>query len=354
MPNLKVLKTILKYVGLLAIALGLLYLAFRGTNFDDVIDNLANANYTYVIVSIVMGYAAVISRGYRWLLLLEPIGYKPRVWSSIHAVSFGYMFNIFVPRGGELGRCGVMSRAENIPADKLLGTVILERVIDFMFLILLVGTAFVLNIDEFYKILNTDLEIEASPADPSQFDLVLDSILYYVKIILVALLTAGALFGIIVLIFFRDRLVNNPKFGVVRNLWNGIKEGFASIKKLDKKKQFIAHSIFIWVMYYFMVYVCFFSLPETAHLTVADGFFIMMAASLGIVIPAPGGIGSYHYLVTLALVVIGLDKSIGFSFATIVHTSQTIMLLLSGIIAVIYFAVIKKKDKIDTDKATEA
>ena len=292
-----------------------------------------------------MGYAAVISRGYRWLLLLEPIGYKPRVWSSIHAVGFGYMFNIFVPRGGELGRCGVMSKAENIPADKLLGTVILERVIDFVFLILVVGLAFVLNIDEFFKILNTDIEIEGATTNPTQFDLILDLILGYIKIGFIGLAAAGTAFGLILIIFFREKVINHPKFEVVRKLWIGIKEGFASIKKLDKKGQFIAHSVFIWAMYYLMVYICFLSLPETANLTVSDGFFIMMAASLGIVIPAPGGIGSYHYLVTLALVVIGLDKSIGFSFATIVHTSQTIMLLSAGLIGLVYFSFTRKKDK---------
>jgi uncharacterized membrane protein YbhN (UPF0104 family) len=308
--------------------------------------NLSQADYTWVILSIIMGYAAVISRGYRWILLLEPIGYKPRIWSSIHAVGFGYMFNIFVPRGGELGRCGVMSKAEKIPADKLLGTVILERVIDFAFLIVVVVLAFLLNIDEFFNILNTDIEIEATPVNPSQFDLILDQILHSLKLILMGIGAIGAALGLIMIIFFREKIVNHPKFAIVRNLWIGIKEGFASIKKLDKKKQFIAHSIFIWVMYYSMVYICFFSLPETSGLTISDGFFIMMAASLGIVIPAPGGIGSYHYLVTLALVVIGLEKSIGFSFATIVHTSQTIMLLSSGLIGLVYFSLTRKKDKL--------
>ena len=98
--------------------------------------------------------------------------------------------------------------------------------------------------------------------------------------VLFGLAAAGAAFGVIVILFFRQKMVNHPKFIVIRNLWNGIKEGFASIKKLDKKWQFIAHSLFIWVMYYSMVYICFFSLPETSQFNVADGFFIMMAASL--------------------------------------------------------------------------
>ncbi len=341
------IKKVVKYILFIAIALLLLYLAFRGTNFDEVVDHLKQADYTWIVISIFMGYAAVISRGYRWLLLLEPLGYKPRVWSSIHAVSFGYMFNIFVPRGGELGRCGVLSKSEGIPVDKLFGTVILERVIDFIFLILIVFVAFVLNIDEFFKILSTDIEIESQAVDQSQIDVFLDIFLHWAKFVLIGIFGASAALGLVVILFFRKRLIAHPKFSAVRNFWDGLKVGFASINKLDHKGQFILHSLFIWVMYYAMVYISFFSLPETSGLTVSDGFFIMMAASLGIVIPAPGGIGSYHYLVTLALVVLGLSKGVGFSFATIVHTSQTLMLLSAGLIGLIYFSFSKKVKNAD-------
>ena len=329
----KTFKNILKYTIFIAIAGALLYFAFKGIDFEELKTNLKNANYSWVIFSIVLGYAAVISRGYRWLILLEPLGYKPRLWSSIHAVSFGYMFNIFVPRGGELGRCGVMNKAEKIPVDRLFGTVILERVVDFIFLIGIIGTAFLLNIDNFFSMFTTEI------IDPSEIqeETSNNNIKY--------IFAATALAGGVLLLIFRKRIVEHPKFEVIRNFWNGIKEGFTSVKKMERKGAFIAHSIFIWLMYYLMVYICFFSLPETSHFTVSDGFFIMMAASLGIVIPAPGGMGSYHYLVTLALVVLGLAKSDGFTFATIVHTSQTIMLLSAGLIGLVYFSLLKRKDK---------
>ena len=327
------LKNIIKYTVFIAIALALLYFAFKGTDFEELKENLVHANYLWVGISIVMGYAAVISRGYRWLILLEPLGYKPRLWSSIHAVAFGYMFNIFVPRGGELGRCGVMSRQEKIPVDKLFGTVILERVVDFVFLIFITALAFVLNIDNFFGMFDTQI------IDPSQIEEPQESYLKYY-------LLGGAALVAILLFIFRKKIVEHPRFEVIRNFWNGIKEGFTSVKKMEKKGAFIAHSVFIWTNYYLMVYICFFALPETSSLTISDGFFVMMAASLGIVIPAPGGMGSYHYLVTLALVVLGLTKSVGFSFATIVHTSQTVMLLLAGLIGLVYFSLAKKRSEV--------
>lgn len=331
----KTTKNIIKYTVFIGIALALLYFAFDGINFDELKDHLSKANYLWVGLSLIMGYSAVISRGYRWLILLQPLGYKPRLWSSIHAVSFGYMFNIFVPRGGELGRCGVMSRQENIPVDKLFGTVILERVVDFVFLIVIVGIAFILNIDNFFGMFETKI------LEPSQTEA--DNTGLQIKLILGGIILAVAA----LMLIFRRKIVEHPKFEAIRNFWNGIKEGFSSVKKMDRKGAFIAHSLFIWANYYLMVYVCFFSLSETSILTISDGFFVMMAASLGIVIPAPGGMGSYHYLVTLALVVLGLPKAVGFSFATIVHTSQTVMLLSAGLIGLIYFSLAKRKSKAD-------
>ena len=312
----------------------LLYFAFKGTDFNELYTHLKQANYWWVGISVLMGFSAVISRGYRWLLLLNPLGYKPRLWASIHAVSFGYMFNIFVPRGGELGRCGVMSRSEKIPVDKLFGTVILERVIDFIFLATIMVVAFLLNINNFFGMFETQLGIEDTAEDTGGVSF---------KIIgLAVLLIIGLLF-----IIFRKRIINHPKFEAVRNFWKGIKEGFASFNKMEHKGAFVAHSIYIWTMYFFMVYICFFSLPETAHLTITDGLFIMVAASLGIVIPAPGGMGSYHYLVTLAMVVLGVEKSIGLSFAFIVHTSQTAMLLTAGLVGLVYFSFAKKRQSAD-------
>lgn len=328
------LKNIIRYTVFFAIAAVLFYFAFKGTDYQELIGHLKHAEYSWVLLSILMGYTAVISRGYRWLLLLEPMGYKARPWASIHAVSFGYMFNIFVPRGGELGRCGAMNRVEKIPVDKLFGTVILERVIDFIFLIITLITAFLLNINNFAKLFDTDIGVNQTPTEGSG-----GTIKYVV-------LGLGVLVFLLLLLF-RKRIINHPRFEVVRNFWSGIKEGFASIKKLKRKKAFIAHTVYIWIMYFLMVYICFYSLPETSHLTISDGFFIMIAASLGIVIPAPGGMGSYHYLVTLAMVVLGIEKSIGLSFAFIVHTSQTLILLGAGLVGVVYF-IFAKKAKTET------
>ncbi len=332
-----VLKNILRYTLFIAIAAVLLYFAFKGTDFDELVSHLKHANYWWVGLSVLMGLSAVISRGYRWLLLLDPLGYKPRLWASIHAVSFGYMFNIFVPRGGELGRCGVMSRSEKIPVDKLFGTVILERVIDFVFLASIMLIAFVLNFDNFFSMFDTEIGVE-EVADESGG-------ISFKMIALIGLVVLAILF-----LIFRKRIINHPRFEAVRNFWKGITEGFASFNKMEHKGAFIAHSIYIWAMYFLMVYVCFFSLPETAHLTISDGFFIMVAASLGIVIPAPGGMGSYHYLVTLAMVVLGLDKASGLSFATIVHTSQTVMLLMAGLVALVYFSFTKKQQAHEPEK----
>lgn len=288
------------------------------------------ADYTYVLISMTMGYLAIISRGIRWNYLLEPMGYKPKLWNSIHSVSVLYIVNLAVPRAGELARCTSLNQVEDIPIDKLFGTVLLERVVDFMLLIVLMGFTLILHFDNFFDLFSIAFtNQEAAAAESSN----------YIKYIFLG----GGFLIVAVFFAFRKRIINHPKFAPVRNFLLGMKEGFITFRKMKSKTAFIAHTLFIWIMYFMMVYVVFFSMDKTAHLTIQDGLFIMLAASLGIVIPVPGGIGAYHYLVTIALMVLGLDRDTGFSFATIVHSGQTLMLFGTGIIAFIFLYFERRK-----------
>src|SRR5690606_12746390 len=118
-----------------------------------------------------------------------------------------------------------------------------------------------------------------------------------------------------------------------RDFWDGIKEGLKSISQLKSKTPFILHTIFIWLMYYLMVYVYVFSLDATKDLSPSSGLLVMIAAGFGMVVPTPGGIGAYHYLVMLGLSVLGVASDDGVSFATLVHTGQLVMTVISGTIA---------------------
>lgn len=323
-------KNIIKYALFIGLALVLLWLAFRNTDPVTLWNDLKQADYRWVLLSVVLGYTALMSRGYRWLILLEPMGYKPKLWNSINSVATLYVVNMAVPRAGELARCTSLNQVEDIPVDKLFGTVILERVIDFIMLFSIIVFTFLMYVDELLEFFFIAFDGGETETEPSNLKFYL----------------LGAVAVLVILFFiFRKPIINHPKFEVVRNFWKGMKEGLATITTMKRKRAFILHTLYIWLTYYLMVYVVFFAIPETSHLTWSDGFFIMVAASLGIVVPVPGGIGAYHYLVMLAMGILGITNEEGLTFATIVHSSQTLMLLIAGALAFLFLNLERRKIK---------
>lgn len=322
-------KNTLKYLAFAVLAFALLFMAFHNTDPAKLLSDLKHANYSWVLLSIAIGYSSHISRAYRWRLLMEPMGYHPGFWNTVHSTFTLYFVNLALPRAGEVARCTSLNQVENIPVNKLFGTVLIERSIDFVMLFIVMSIAAFLNIDRFYQLFDL--------AFSNQQEVQSSDFKFYILgfFLLIALLGLA----------FRKKIIAHPKFNSVRNFYHGLKEGFQSIFKMKRQGAFWLHSIYIWACYFLMVYVCFFSIEPTAHLTIADGFFIMVAASLGIVIPVPGGIGAYHYLVSLALTVLGLQLEEGLTFATIVHSSQTLMLFTAGSVAAIALSLKRRRLK---------
>jgi len=327
-------KNLLKYSIFIGLAVLLVYLAFSKSDPAKLWADILQADYWWVLLGAFLGYTALISRGYRWLILLEPMGYKPKAWNSVHSVAVLYIVNMAVPRAGEVARCTSLNQVEDIPVDKLFGTVILERVVDFVMLFAIMLFTFFMYVDELLQFFALALgNSEAgSPSSNTKF----------------VLLGVAAVFGVLFLVF-RKRIINHPKFELVRNFWNGMKEGLKTIKTMRRKRAFILHTLYIWSTYFLMVYVAFYAMPTTSHLAWHDAFFVFVAASLGIVVPTPGGIGAYHYLVMLALTILGLSETDGLAYATIVHSSQTLMLLIAGAFGFLFLYLERRKK--DTNAA---
>lgn len=327
------IKNILKYALFLGIGVGLFYLAFRNTEFEKLAGDFRKANYSYIIISMTMGYLAFVSRGMRWVLLLEPLGKKPNTWNAINSVTIGYLANLLVPRAGELARCTALYQSDDIPVNRLFGTVILERVVDMIMLLSLLLLTFILEFDYLMALYDSAFAGSGDSASSGGA-----GILKYV------VLGVGVL-GLIVLYLIREKFMHLPIYQKVREFWAGIKEGLKSISQLKSKAPFILHTLFIWLMYYLMVYICIYALPATEHLSPSSGLLVMIAAGFGMVVPTPGGIGAYHYLVMLGLGVLGIASSDGVSFATLVHTGQLVMTVISGLIATGFLYRARKKKK---------
>lgn len=314
------LKDIVKYIFFMGIAALFLYLAFNQADWTKMLADFRSADYRFVILSMLMGYAAFISRGLRWNLLLGPLGKKAKPWNAIHAISLGYFANSAVPRAGEVMRCTSLKQTDDIPLERLFGTVVLERVIDAALLLFLILLAFLLQLENLQSFFDQAFAGDPSKPNSSGIDL---------KMIL---LIAIAAFGFLFLIF-RRRIQNMPFYAKIRELWGGFKEGFKSLSKVENKWAFYSHTAFIWCMYFLMIYVVIFALPATKDISLGNGLFVMVAGGMGMVVPTPGGIGSYHYLVQLALSVLGVDRADGLTFATLVHSGQLAMTVIAGLIA---------------------
>lgn len=306
-------KKALTYLTFLGIGALLFYLAAAAVeDWDALKRDMQSASWPGIAASFVMGYLAIVSRGMRWLLLLQPLGHKPKTAHSIHAVAFAYFANTFVPRSGELARCAALNQTDDIPVDQLFGTVISERVIDFVFLFSLTLLAIFGNLDAFVVLLES-MELPAGQS--------------------FAVLAGTGLAGVGGFFAFRKRLMQWGPVVKVVEFVRGVWAGLISIRHMKQKGLFIAHTAFIWTMYFFMAYVIFRSIDRLAGISLIESVFVMVAGGFGMVMPAPGGIGAYHWAVKLAFIALGHEGDLGFAVANVVWFTQTAMIIITGGVA---------------------
>ena len=302
-----------KYIAFLLLGVYLMYIAFEKTNPTNLIEDLKAVNIKWPLYSILFGFLAIISRGLRWVYLLNGMGFDVKKSNSIYAVSIGYVTNIAIPRAGEISRCTSLNQTEKIPVDKLFGTIILERAIDFLFLFLLMGVVFILKIDVLNDYLSQKLDLNTHN---------------YSKII-ISILSALTV-GFIIFYFSRKKISKSKLFNKIASFLKGVKDGLLSINQLQNKWGFWGHTIVIWLMYLLMTYICFFAYEELKTLNLIDGLHIMIVGGLGMIVPVPGGFGAYHNAVIYGFELIGIIGSVTENFAFVVHSAQTLMTLAFG------------------------
>lgn len=336
----KTLKSFLTIVISLAFAGFFLWLALRGLDFKVIQKSLAKANYLWVAFAAVFALLAYWFRAIRWNLLLEPMGHKISSSNALWSLSFGYLMNLTIPRSGEVARATALYGVEKVPVDKSFGTIILERVVD---LICMLGFLLLTAIFKFKAIVSFyDFVMEQKDKKevfvPNFFERMMmklgvedfDSFYFYLKIaILVLILTA-------LIIFYKYKKEALINFG------KGILQGLTSIFKLKEKGKFIIYTLGIWISYYFAAYLVCFALPETSDFTFADGFFIIVVGTLGMIIPASGGIGAFNLAMKYGFMALflAMGKSaefggeMGLTYSFISLPLQIVVMLVMGLISI--------------------
>lgn len=325
---------IIRYLLLLGIGIFLLWLTFKGQDIEDIFQKIKHAHFGYISLSLICGFLAFYLRAVRWNMLIEPLGYTPKNSNAAYALGLGYFANLAIPRIGEITRCGALSKAEKVPFEKLIGTVITERLID---LITLVCTMMLAALFQFQLLKNFILEkiihpVENSSAGRGENN---TAILIFVFLFCLAL-------GIFILRSKKTATLRNK----IINLFKGVVDGLKSVFIMKRKSIFVLYTVIIWFLYFLAVYVCFFSMQPTSHLTVKEGLFILIAGGLGMSAPVQGGIGAYHYIVSQALLLFGVSLTDGIAFATLVHTYQTLLVIVIGIVSMFMLVRINKSKNI--------
>lgn len=331
----KTLIPALKLIIFFGLGIVLVWLSIRGLTGDDrrdILDSFRHANYWWVFAGLLLGGLSHFIRALRWNQLLGTFGEHPRPFVTFQAVMAGYLANLAVPRLGEVTRCTVLYKAERIPVQKSLGSVFTERSID----LLTYGMLFVYLILTQYGRLKEYLEQNIYPNLKGKFA----SILTVQNFLILVLL--GAL-GVLVVFVLRKRLEKNPFFHKVFNLLRGFWQGLFSVFRLKKPWLFILYTVSIWVLYYLMIYLCFFALPQTEGLTISAGWAVLVLGTIGIML-TPGGIGLYPIIVAQTLLLYAIDYNAGFALGWITWVSQTAMILLLGTPSLVNLLISKNRD----------
>ena len=322
---MKKLLSFLKYALLLGVSAFLMWYALKELDFQKMWEELKNTNYSWIAVSLLMGVAAYVSRAYRWHMQIKPTGYNPSLLHTYRAMMVGYLANLVLPRMGEVVRCSILKRSDNVPVNTGFGTVIAERFIDMVMLLLAIGITFLV---EFNRI--RDFFLGLFSEKYTGMEQTMNS-LYWVFWVLLG----AAVVILFIMLRYLNRLRKNAYFKKAVGFVKGMLQGVFSITKLDNQAVFWGHTVFVWLMYYAMSVVVFFAMPATSELSWGAGLSVLVIGSLGMAAPVQGGIGVYHLLVQATLLLYGVPKEAGMAYALLAHTSQTLLVVVMGVLSFI-------------------
>lgn len=297
------------------LGLGILWWMYRGTDWSDFGHYvLHEMNWWWMLVSLAFGILPQMARAWRWKMALEPLGEHPRRTLCIDAIFMSYAASLVIPRVGEVTRCGTLKTADGVSFTKSLGTVVTERLVDSLLMLLFTGIAFLLQLPMFLRFLK---ETNTNIGDLLYRFTGTGYIVTF--ICLVAALIAG---------FVAIRRFSFFKKGrdMLRDMW----EGVLSLRKVRNLPLYLFYSVLIWVGYFLHFYIAFFSFDFTAHLSIGAAFLIFCVGTFAVLVPTPNGAGPWHFAVKTMLVLYGVAETQAIMFALTVHTIQTALVVLLG------------------------
>ena len=295
---------------------GILWWMYRNFDFNLLRSTLnGGMNWWWMAFSLVFGVTAQLFRGLRWKQTLEPVGENPRTSTCVHAIFLSYAASLIIPRIGEITRCGVLRKYDGTSFSKSLGTVVTERIIDSLLVLLITAIVFISQAKVFYNFFaetGTNLTEWACKFTATGY-----------------IVTALCVVALFLLLFIIMRKLTI--FARFRETIKEIKEGVMSLKDVKNKTLFTLYTLGIWGSYFLHYYITFFCFDFTMGLGFNVALVSFIVGSIAVIVPTPNGMGPWHFAVKTILVLYGVQETNAETFVIIVHTIQTALIPLLGV-----------------------
>jgi hypothetical protein len=295
------------------------YQKYTPEQIDTIKAHFRDANYFYIFLSLIISLIGCASRAYRWKYALEHMGYKNSFANNFMAVSIGYLMNMTIPRSGEISRALLVKKYDGIPFDKGFGSIVGERIVDTVILLLLVIIAFFVQFDVVKAFVLDKIPLQQT---------------------LVILISGFVLFVVALLMYFYSKLAIVL---TVKEKISGLKEGLLSIVKMKQKIPFLIHTVIIWSTYILMFYVTIFALKGTSNLSFGAVLTSFIVGSIAIAVTS-SGFGTYPVLIAKILVFYGISETIGTAFGWIVWSSQILLVVITGVASFLLLPALNRKE----------
>ena len=312
----KLIKKTLKIILPLVLSGFILYWVYRDFDFARVKEVLLHGmNWGWMLFSLVFGVMSHVFRGWRWKQTLEPLEAYPKTGDCVDAVFVSYATNLVIPRLGEVSRCGILSRYDNVSFSKSLGTVVTERLVDTLCMLIITGLTFLVQMPIFMTFFE-----QTGTKIPTLMHL-FTSVWFYIVLLCIV--------GVVVLLYYLMRALSffERVRGIVLNVWSGV----TSLRDVKNVPLFILYTILIWACYFFHFYITFYCFSFTSHLSFLAALVMFVGGTFAVIVPTPNGAGPWHFAVITMMMLYGVDATDAGIFALIVHSIQTLLVVVLGV-----------------------
>lgn len=321
----------LKYLLFFGLGVLIFYFVYRGQDPAQIWSGIKEFKIEWILLSFVFSLISHMARALRWRMLIQPLGYNPSVINTFFAILVMYLANLAFPRLGEVSRCGVLTKYEKVPFAPQIGTVVTERIVDLLVLLLLLLGVVMFQFD-----------LISGFFENNRTRIGFDSPLIYSWKFWVALIVFIVLFGLIIY-YSRQKISSHPLTVKIKDLLKKFSTGLFSIRKVKNPGLFIFYTLLIYSCYFLMTYSILLGYGPTRDLGAYAAFSLLAMGSIGMVIPVQGGIGTYHFFIIQTLLVYGLSTADGQLVALVLHGSTFVFMIFIGLIALLALPIINRK-----------